>query len=385
MLSNSSRMIRTHAVAMLLIMGAVSVAPRVLSAPQNIPERLTDEAFWRMVSEFSEMGGYFRSDNFVSNETTFQYVIPELVTLGGSGGVYLGVGPDQNFTYIVALRPRISFVVDIRRQNMLQHLLYKALMEESPTRAEFLSRLFSRPRPAGIDTVSAAAGLFQAYAGITPDSASFVRNLATVRDRLVKTHGFTLSAEDLAAIEYVHSAFYFAGPELNYSYSARGRGGFGGRRMPSYAELMVADDGQGNHRSYLASEENYRVLRDLQMRNLIVPLVGDFAGEKAIKAVGKYVADHGATITAFYTSNVEQYLFQQGDDWRRFFTNVGALPLNEKSTFIRAVFNNMAFRDPVAVTTGPRSVTMLGSIADQVKAFNDGRIQMYLDVIQMSR
>src|SRR2546427_12176095 len=107
-----------------------------------------------MIDEFSEPGGLFRSDNFVSNETTYQEVIPELKKHSSPTGVYLGVGPDQNFTYITALRPRMAFIVDIRRQNMIHHLLFKAMVEMSDDRADFLSRLFSRPRPAGLDKSS---------------------------------------------------------------------------------------------------------------------------------------------------------------------------------------------------------------------------------------
>ena len=59
----------------------------------------------------------------------------------------MGVGPEQNLTYVAAFRPRIAFVVDIRRQNLLHHLWYKAVFELSPTRAEFLSRLFARALP----------------------------------------------------------------------------------------------------------------------------------------------------------------------------------------------------------------------------------------------
>ena len=100
----------------------------------------------------------FRSDNFVSNEITFQWVIPDLLRTTKPGGVYLGVGPDQNFTYIVALKPKIAFIFDIRRQNMLTHLMYKALIEQSTDRADFVSRLFARPRPTGLDTASSAGG-----------------------------------------------------------------------------------------------------------------------------------------------------------------------------------------------------------------------------------
>ena len=68
------------------------------------------------------------------------------------GGVYLGVAPDQNFTYIVATAPRLAFIVDIRRGNLLQHLMYKAIFELSVDRAEFVSRLFSKRRPPGATT-----------------------------------------------------------------------------------------------------------------------------------------------------------------------------------------------------------------------------------------
>jgi len=86
---------------------------------QSLPTRISDQDFWRMVTEMSEPGGFFRSDNFVSNEITFQWVLPELAKTTKTGGVYMGVGPDQNFTYIVAMQPRIAFIVDIRRQNMI--------------------------------------------------------------------------------------------------------------------------------------------------------------------------------------------------------------------------------------------------------------------------
>jgi hypothetical protein len=373
--------------ALIAAFGGVSLVLGSRVTPATIPERISDETFWKMVSDFSEPGGFFRSDNFVSNEITFQWVLPELAKTTKSGGVYLGVGPDQNFTYIVGMQPKIAFIVDIRRQNMLHHLLYKSLIELSPDRAEFLSRLFSRPRPAGLEPNAGAAALFQAYANATPDSALFQKNLAAVKDQLVSRHKFGLTADDLRTIEYVYTAFFTAGPDLTYSFTMPGRGGtmmFYGRRMPSYAELMMESDGTGAQRSYLANEENYRWLRDLERNNLLVPLVGDFAGDKAIKSVGQYVRDNGATVTAFYTSNVEQYLFQS-DDWKKFFTNVSTLPVDSSSTFIRAVFTFTNTDSCPAGPPGPTSRTMLAAIKDQVQAFADGKLQTYWDVIQTSR
>src|SRR5437763_952796 len=121
--------------------GALSLAAVPFRAAESLPSKLSDDAFWKMVTDFSEEGGYFRFENFLSTELGFQLVIPELKEITKPGGVYLGVGPEQNFTYILAIQPKIAFITDIRRQNMLELMMYKAFFELSADRPEFLSRL----------------------------------------------------------------------------------------------------------------------------------------------------------------------------------------------------------------------------------------------------
>ena len=352
------------------------------SQATSVPTRLADSTFWRMMTEFSEPGGYFRSDNFVSNETSFQYVIPELVSTIKPGGVYLGVAPDQNFTYIVALKPSIAFIVDIRHQNAMQHLMYKALIELSADRADFLSRLFSKPRPAGLDSTSSAMALFQAIGPGFPDSASYRRNLDAIKNRLVKVHGFALNDEELRSLEYVYSAFYTAGPSLTYNFGGGG-GGFG-RGMPSYDALMMESDGAGLNRSYLGSEANYRTLKDFEERNLLVPLTGNFAGDKTLRTVGAWVRERGAKITAFYTSNVEQYLWQQGDEASRYYKNVATLPVDSTSMFIRSYSMGAGMSGFRQQSPNSRSVQLIGSIEALLKAFSEGTLDGYYTVIRMS-
>ncbi len=360
---------------------AACVASPLTLVAQNVPSKLSDTEFWKLVTDFSEANGFFRSDNFVSNETTYQWVIPDLLRTTKPGGVYLGVGPDQNFTYLVALKPKIAFIFDIRRQNMLTHLMYKAIIEQSSDRADFLSRLFARPRPAGLDTASTADALFGAYQAVARDTIVARKNLASIRERLTKQHGFTLGDDDLSTIAYVYAAFVDGGPDLTYNFS-QGRIGYGRGGMPSYAQLQIEADSAGVRRSYMATEGNFRALKQLEVNNLVVPVVGDFAGPKAIRAVAGYLKEHSATVTAFYLSNVEQYLFNQEDDWRKFFGNVGMLPLDSSSTFIRSVFNGMGFN---RAGPGLRAQQMLASMLTQVRLFNEGRLASYYDVIQTSR
>jgi len=332
---------------------AVSVAQRA----QTLPDSLTDREFWSLFTTMSEEGGSFPSENFVSNEKTYQYVIPTLQRTLTPHGVYLGVGPEQNFTYIVNLEPRLAVIFDIRRQNAMLHLMYKALFELSNDRVDFVSRLFARKRPEGLTARSSVQEIFNAFATAETNETLFATNLKAILDDLTKTHGFALTADDPEGIEYVYRQFQTYGPALTYWMSGRG-GGFG-RNSPSYADLMLSTDEARQTRSYLASEENFAVLKGLESKNLLVPVVGNFAGPKAIRAVAAFLKEHHSTVAAFYLSNVEQYLNMDGL-WATFCANVATLPLDDSSRFIRSIRQGQ-------YGYGPGLQSTLGVMADEIK------------------
>ena len=388
--------------------GSLPQASPVAAASQRgIPDRLADTTFWRMMNDFSEPWGIFRSENFVSNETSLQWVIPELQSRIRPGGVYLGVAPDQNFTYVVAVKPAIAFIVDIRHQNAVQHLMYKALIEMSKDRAEFLAKLFAKAPLTGVNASSSVAELFAALGNQPADSARYRENLKAIKDRLMKVHRFALSDSELVSLNCVYGAFFTNGPALTYNFSSDCRntgpfrGGFGGggaggtapvmrggSGMPSYLGMVAEHDGAGVNRSYLATEANFRALKDMEERNLIVPLTGNFAGAKAIRAVGQWVRERDAQVTTFYLSNVEQYLFQQDDEAARFYRNVATLPLDSTSTFIRSSSMGGMYGAPPGGAAfkqqSGRSLQLVSSIADVLKAFEAGRVQSYAQVLALS-
>jgi hypothetical protein len=302
------------------------------AATETLPSQLTDQEFWKLTTDFSESDGFFRSDNLLSNEIWLQRVIPDLLSTIKTPSVYMGVGPEQNFTYISALRPKMVFLVDIRRGNFDLQLMYKALFEMSADRADFVAKLFSKKRPDGIERTASATDLFAAYRSIETSDALFKENLKAIDDLLVNKHHFALSDGDIQGVEYVYHAFFNFGPTLNYSST----GGFGARYQPTYADLMAATDEAGQSRSFLANEENFGVMKALETKNLVVPVVGNFAGPKAIRAVGEYIRARGGMVSAFYLSNVEQYLYQDRI-WTNFCRNVATLPIDATSTFIRSV------------------------------------------------
>ncbi len=186
---------------------ATAPAAAAAPVPVRLPNRLSDTEFWQLITDLSEADGFFRSDNLLSNEIWLQRVIPDLTRDAQPGRVYMGVGPEQNFTYISALKPAMVFIVDVRHGNLDLHLLYKALFEMSADRVEFVSRLFSRTRPDGVAASSSAREIFDALSGTPPDDDLFARNLHEVEDRLTNKHGFPLTPDDIQWLEYVYGAF----------------------------------------------------------------------------------------------------------------------------------------------------------------------------------
>jgi len=319
-------------------------APTAEPPATTLPQRITGQELWKLSVELSEPDGNFRSDNLVSNEMYMQRVIPDLMRLAKPGRAYLGVGPEQNFTYIAAVKPAIAFVVDIRRGNLRLHLMYKALFELSTDRVDFVSRLFSLKRPSALTKQSDAKEVFAAFAGESKSEELYKRNAAAIRDVLSRKDRLGLPAEDMKGIEDVYREFYTRGLDIHYEITPGSSGAF-----PTYADLMTATDTAAVTRSFLASEEHFQVVKDLETRNLIVPVVGDFAGPKAIRAVATYLRSHNTPVSAFYVSNVEQYLGREGG-LEEFCASAATLPMDDASLFIRSErggFRPRGFRGPM--------------------------------------
>ena len=346
-------------------------------APQaragSLPSQLSASEFWKLQVTISEPGGFFRiTDNYTSNEPEIGRVFTLLRETGIAGGVYLGVGPEQNLTYIAATRPVMAFIVDIRRQAMIQHLMFKAVFELAKDRADFLSLLFSKPRPANLGPTTAIERMWEPFFLVESDPALKAKTYDRIVTHLTKTHGFTLTADEMGQLQTVFEAFWAYGPAI----TTRGSmGGGGGGNNVTFADLTgYSYDASGRPQSFLSTEEHFRYVKSLHERNLIVPVTGDFGGPHAIRAIGKYLHGHGATVSAFYVSNVEQYLFQDGKD-RAFYDNVATLPLTPSSVFIR----------PYSLRRGGGPTQSLCAIAPFLTAVRAGRVYSNNDALSCVR
>ena len=291
--------------------------------------------FAAQIASLSEAGGYFDTDNLISNERSYLEVLPELDRLSVRGGAYVGVGPDQNFSYIAHVRPSIAFILDIRRDNLLLHLLFKALFEEAHTRVEYLALLFARPVPPDLDSwrqVPVARLIeYVTRSSVVPKS---VDELRARLDTVVKGFGVPLTSDDMATIDRFHRRFIEDGLRLKFQSAGR----LPQYYYPTYEELLLETDGKGHQGNYLASEDDFQFVKSLQGHDRIVPVVGNLSGPSALASIGRAILDKGETLSAFYASNVDFYLQREGS-YQRFVSNLGRLPHTNRSVIIRSIFD----------------------------------------------
>lgn len=365
-------------VAILLVVAGLRAATvnRTHEPATRQLERLSSAEFSNLIREVSEEGGYFFSDNLISNETPYLTVVDKLRQLGATGGAYIGVGPEQNFTYIAKVRPRVAFILDIRRQAVIQHLMYKALFHLSPTPAEFLSHWLSRPLTKEAPLPTAAITEVLAYFSKTrADDQTHIKGLAAIRKTIQEEFQYSLSARDQTSLEYVYKSFRDEGLDTAFRLN-----GWTDAEFPTLREVILQPDQNGKLGNFLASREDYEFVRGLQLKNLIIPVVGDFGGKKALAGIGDYLRKSGLTVTAFYLSNVEQYLFEDGS-FGAFADNVRKLPRTDNSLFIRWVYQRY---DHPARLTGQRSTSLLQRMSVFLTDFDSGRYQNYFDLISTS-
>jgi hypothetical protein len=325
--------------------------------------------FAAQIAELSEPPGYFDTDNLISNERSYLDVVPALRALP-QGGAYIGVGPDQNFTYIAATRPVIAFIVDVRRDNLLLHLLFKALFQLSASRGEYLALLFGRAPPVDSSTPNGAAleHLVRHVESARVDRG-FVARMRVRVEKTIAAFGVPLAKADWSTIASFHDRFIEAGLDLQFQSTGRPPQS----HYPTYRELLLARDASGTHASYLGSDEAFLFVKGLQARDLVVPVVGDLSGPAALARLGAALDRRGVRLSAFYVSNVEFYLFGDGT-FPRFAANLRRVPHTPRSVVVRSVFGRYS-------GFGRGSTSHVHGIAALLDAFDSRRIRTYRDLL----
>jgi hypothetical protein len=327
--------------------------------------------FAARVAQLSERGGYFDTDNLISNERSYLHVAPALRDASLKGGAYIGVGPDQNFSYIAQARPSIAFIVDLRRDNLLLHLLFKAIFSMSETRVDYLSLLFGRTIPAPLDPwrtadiekiVAHVEGLRLPEPGIA--------DLRARVDAKIRTFGVPLTDADFATINRFHRRFITAGLPLKFQTTGRAPQSY----YPTYRDLVLETDRQGQRANFLVAEDDFQFVRSLQQRDLVIPVVGDLAGPSALAEIGRLMTSRGDRLGVFYASNVEFYLFADGR-FPAFVENLDRLPHGGSSVIVRSVFGALGQSAP-----GYYSSSLVQRVDDLLQGYAAGRFRGYAEL-----
>ncbi|MEO7275349.1 MAG: hypothetical protein ABIX28_16910 [Vicinamibacterales bacterium] len=356
-----SSSIRRLAVA--IAIAAVSVCGSSAQAPAT-----SAATFGGVIAALSEPNGYFDTDNLISNEQSYLTVLADIERAGLRGGAYIGVGPDQNFSYIAAARPSVAFIVDVRRDNLLLHLLFKALFALSRTRIEYLSMLCGRAAPADIDpwrnkSIDALSTYVDQAA--VPQATAIDELRARVTSTIA-TFGVTLSDADRQTIDRFHRRFIDAALSLRFQSYGRGPQS----SYPTLRDLLLAVDGGNRQQNYLASEDGFQFLKGLQAHDRVIPLVGNLTGPTALVGIGRWLREHDEQLALFYASNVEFYLFREGS-FDRFVANLSHIPHGERALMIRSVFGY-----------GGGSVSQTQPVPDLLEGVARGRYRDYWQLVR---
>ncbi len=322
-----------------------------------------DESLARVVAELSEPETGKPADNLVTNEDSFASVADRLDRLG-PGGVYLGVGPDQNLTYLAHARPRLAFVLDFRRRNALLNFFHKALFALARDRAGYLERLLAR-KAARLPADPSADELVAAFEGVEMDRGRLDATISDVAGYL-RPLGVIAESEwsEIATIQAK-----LAGPGLNARFLAL-------PMYPTLGRLIRSKDRLGHPAHFLAREEWYQVVRDAQIGDRVIPLVGDFAGPSALPKLADWLRRRALTVSVFYVSDVEFFLLRSGK-FPSYVANLSRLPWSDGAVLIRTSTREIPHPERMP---GDSSTTILRPIAPFLEAAKSERIKTLEDL-----
>lgn len=326
-----------------------------------------DERLATLVERLSEKTAERHADNFVSNEDSYPRVCSVLAhRFAKGGGVYLGVGPDQNFTLMAQVRPALAFIVDLRRRNLLLHALHKALFCLAKDRVTYLERLTAR-KVDGVGAEATSLELVRAFehspfdpkrlAACMDDVAAVLRPLDLLRD------------DEWPALATIQTRL--AGPGMSARFLAL-------PMYPTFGRMIATTDARGGPGHFLSLESLYQRVRDIQLGERLIPLVGDFGGTGSLKRLGDWLRERAFTVDVFYTSDVEFFLLRSGV-YEAFARNLRGLPWSDNAVIVRTSTREM---EHAARVKGDSSTTIAVEVGRFLERSGKARIRVYAELFE---
>ncbi|MDB5351524.1 MAG: hypothetical protein JWN86_2771 [Planctomycetota bacterium] len=318
-------------------------------------------------AKYSEPESGAPAENLVSNEDSYTRVVSDLSRRASRGGVFLGVGPEQNFSLIAASSPGLAILMDYRRRNALLHLVHKALFTLSSDRWGYLSRLIARgPERKPTDEASPKS-LVAAFREAPFDRQRLGREIREVRRYLLPL-GLVAEGE-WETISTIQARLAGAGMEARF---------LGLPGYPTMGRMIVTTRGGNEPAHFLGSEASYQVVRELQLTDRIVPLVGDFAGAGAMGRLRAGLREMGLALSVVYISDVEFFLFRSGK-FNEYIRNLAAFPRLDTAVIVRTSTRPIENRERVS---GDQCTTVVRDLAQFLKAAEAGHVRSADDLFR---
>lgn len=304
------------------------------------------------------------ADNLVSNEDSYPRPCGQIVRAVAPGGVYLGVGPDQNYTLMAHAQPALAVVVDYRRRNLLLHLLHKALFALGRDRVGYLERLTAR-RPAGLAADPSPADLVAAFRAARFDRGLLEATRAEVQHVLRPLD--VVGDAEWPALATIQAKL--AGPGLDCRFLAL-------PMYPTLARLIATTDRLGQPAHVLSSDRLYGRVRALHLGDRVLPLVGDYGQPDGLRPLAEWLRRHGLAVSVVYVSDVEFFLLRSGR-LKTYLANLALLPRTDEALIVRTSTREIAHPERVR---GDSSTTIARPLAAFLEAGQAGRIRVLDDL-----
>ncbi len=316
-----------------------------------------------ILAELSDRETGPAADNFVSNEDSYPRVTSEIARTVPPNTAYLGVGPDQNFTFIAHARPSLAVIVDYRKRNQLLHLLHKALFTLSENRVEYLSLLTARKPQVAND--ASAEGLVTAFTKVEFDRTQL--EVASRRITEFLRPLSILSDADWPTLQTIHARL--AGPGMNARFLAL-------TMYPTFGKMIATPSRDNKSAHFLADERLYQVVRNTHRHDAILPLIGDFANGPCLTKLADFLRKSRQEIGLFYISDVEFFLLRAGK-FANYIQNLERLPWARNAQIIRTSTREINHPERVK---GDSSTTIIRPFADFLAHAKSGKIQAIDDL-----
>ncbi len=203
--------------------------------------------------------------------------------IANKGGAYVGVGSDQNFTMMAALRAEYAFLMDIDYRVVDLHRMYEVLVEANETPRALVDAWHAK------NAVSTRARLDEAFAGLDEKArARLLRGFATARETVYR-----------------------------------------------HLERVIARNRDGQPSTWLSDPEHYAHIRAMYQTDRVRMMPGNLAGDVSLRTVATACKALGVPVHALYMSNAEEYFKYIP----AFVTSIEGLPTDSSSVVLRTIYS----------------------------------------------